>query len=72
MNDTTKYPDGLRWNHTADEIKLLTKEIIDESNAAINKMINFKGKRTFKNTIEQLNKFETSFNTKAIPIQFYT
>jgi len=55
MNDTALYPDGLRWDHTAEQIKLLGEEIIDESKAAIKKLIDHKGPRTFKNTVEPLN-----------------
>lgn len=67
-----RHPDGLMWDHSAKEIKSLGKEIISESNAAIAKLINFKGPRTFKNTIEPLNKFESVFNKKSTPIGFYT
>ena len=55
MNDTALYPDGLRWDHTAKEIKLLGEEIITESKSAIKKLIAVKGPRTFKNTVEPLN-----------------
>jgi Zn-dependent oligopeptidase len=72
MNDTEKYPDGLRWNHTPSEIKELGTEIITEFNAGLTKLINVKGPRTFKNTIEPFNKFESALNTKSTPIQFYT
>ena len=72
MNDTALYPDGLRWDHTAKQIKDLSKEIITESKAAIEKLISVKGPRTFKNTVVPLNQFESIFNTKATPIQFYT
>ena len=50
----------------------MSKEIITESKAAIEKLIAVKGPRTFKNTIVPLNQFETVFNSKATPIQFYT
>lgn len=55
MNDPALYPDGLRWDHTPEEIKLLGAEIISESDAAIKKLISVKGPRTYGNTIEPLS-----------------
>jgi Zn-dependent oligopeptidase len=70
--DPEKHPDGLTWKHTAKDIERLGKEIIDESNLAIKKIVNWRGPRTFKNTIEPLNKYESVFNKKSTPIGFYT
>ena len=59
MADSEKYPDGLHWDHSAQDIKNLATDIKKEANFAIKKIINIKGPRTYKNTIEPLSKFES-------------
>ena len=43
--------DGLRWDHTPQEMKDLSQAIIKKANSSLNEIIAFKGPRTFENTL---------------------
>jgi Zn-dependent oligopeptidase len=52
----------LKWDHTPEEIRQLSKKLIEDSTKTINAMIANKEPRNFKNVIEVLAKFESDFD----------
>lgn len=65
-------PDGLRWDHTAAEIKDLYKKQIKEWNATMNEIVGFKGVRNFENTVHAISNLESDMELKSVQIVFYS
>ena len=49
--DQKKFPNALRWDRSPEEMRTLTKQLIENSTKTINNMINSKEPRTFENVI---------------------
>lgn len=62
----------LRWDHTPASIAELFGKIKTQGTAAIEQVVNVKGKRTFENTMTVLSKFEANTQHQSAPISFYS
>ena len=68
--DNIKFPNELRWDHTAENIISLTESIMKESESTINQLVSNKEPRTFENTIKVLAKFESDMTRKSTQLGF--
>ena len=50
-DEALKFPNALRWDHTPEEMRALTKQLIESSSKTINDMIANKEPRSFENVI---------------------